>query len=60
MQATLQNKGTISHHHGIGKVRMPWIEQELGLSYRVLRLVKQALDPRGILNPGTLFKRKGN
>jgi alkyldihydroxyacetonephosphate synthase len=58
MEATLANHGTISHHHGIGKVRMPWVESELSLSYRVLERIKHALDPNGILNPGTLFKRK--
>ena len=58
MEATLENHGTISHHHGIGKVRMPWFEREHALSYRVLKTIKRALDPNGILNPGTLFRRK--
>ena len=55
MEATLACGGTIAHHHGIGKLRMPWVEDELGSSYEVLKRVKAALDPRGILNPGTLF-----
>jgi alkyldihydroxyacetonephosphate synthase len=55
-EAALKNQGTISHHHGVGKVRLPWIERELGSSYAVLAAVKRALDPSGILNPGTFFK----
>jgi alkyldihydroxyacetonephosphate synthase len=57
MKAVLANGGTISHHHGVGRVRQEWIEEELGTSYAVLKRVKQALDPDGIMNPGTLFKR---
>ncbi len=55
MEATLANGGTISHHHGVGQVRMPWLERELGSSYQVLKLVKRSLDRDGVLNPGTLF-----
>lgn len=55
MEATLANSGTISHHHGVGKVRMPWVKQEHALSYEVLLKVKRALDPDNVLNPGTLF-----
>lgn len=58
MEATLANQGTISHHHGIGKVRMPWVDSELATTHNVLARIKAALDPNGILNPGTLFKRK--
>jgi len=57
MEATLANHGTISHHHGVGKVRMPWLEHELATTYPILERVKRTLDPRGILNPGTFFKK---
>jgi alkyldihydroxyacetonephosphate synthase len=57
MEATLANGGTIAHHHGVGKVRLPWIERELPTGYRILERVKRALDPRGILNPGTFFRQ---
>jgi alkyldihydroxyacetonephosphate synthase len=53
MQAVIDNGGTISHHHGIGKVRLPWVEEELAASLYVLRTIKNALDPAGILNPGS-------
>lgn len=56
MQATVDNGGSISHHHGIGKVRAGWLATEIGASgVDVLRAVKQALDPNGVLNRSTLI-----
>jgi alkyldihydroxyacetonephosphate synthase len=54
MTTCLEAGGTISHHHGIGRLRAPWLPEELGASFEVLRAVKRALDPRGIMNPGVL------
>src|ERR1043166_1489670 len=54
--AIAANGGTISHHHGVGEDHLPWMMQEkdeLGLD--VLRAIKRALDPKGILNPGKLI-----
>jgi alkyldihydroxyacetonephosphate synthase len=48
--------GTMTHHHGVGELKAPFMEGELGAaSLQVLRRVKAALDPNGILNPGKLF-----
>jgi alkyldihydroxyacetonephosphate synthase len=55
MEATLRCNGTIAHHHGIGRLRTPWMERELGGGLQVLRRIKQALDPNGIMNPGVLI-----
>ena len=56
MKATLQNNGSISHHHGIGFWRMQYLEQELGASgVKLLKSIKSALDPAGILNRGKLI-----
>jgi len=55
MEATLAGGGTISHHHGIGRLRVPWLERELGGAYPMLRAIKRALDPAGIMNPGALL-----
>lgn len=54
MRATLDNGGTISHHHGIGLQRAPYAADEHGEAMVVLRRIKAALDPLGILNPGKL------
>jgi alkyldihydroxyacetonephosphate synthase len=55
LDATLAGGGTISHHHGIGRLRAPWLQKELGSAYPVLLALKRALDPAGIMNPGTLI-----
>lgn len=54
--AIVKNGGTISHHHGIGEDHLPWMATEKGpLGIDILRAVKMALDPKGILNPGKLI-----
>jgi alkyldihydroxyacetonephosphate synthase len=57
MRATLDGGGTIAHHHGIGRLRTPWLAEELGSAYPVLTALKRALDPAGIMNPGVLVPR---
>ncbi len=49
-----RHSGAISHHHGIGLNRGRFLAPALGGAHAVLAAVKQALDPRGILNPGKL------
>ncbi len=47
--------GTMSHHHGVGLLRAPYLPDELGtVGFDVLHRVKAALDPKGLLNPGKL------
>lgn len=49
--------GTISHHHGIGRVKAPWLAEEIGpTGMRVLGALIKALDPERILNPGSLVE----
>lgn len=56
--AIVANGGTISHHHGVGEDHLPWMVQEKGsLGVDVLRAIKTALDPKGILNPGKLIPK---
>ena len=52
--ATSRHGGSISHHHGIGLVRGPYLPDALGAGFAVLEKLKTTLDPRGILNPGKL------
>jgi len=50
-----ENKGSLSHHHGIGRALSPWLKQEIGIeSFQLLRAIKNHLDPNGIMNPGCL------
>lgn len=56
MEATLAAGGTISHHHGIGRLRAGWLRRELGSAYELLLALKRAIDPHGIMNPGALIE----
>jgi len=53
-RAVLANGGNLSHHHGVGLNRARFAAEALGPALDVLRDVKRALDPNGILNPGKL------
>ena len=53
--AIARNGGTLSHHHGVGEDHAPWMLGEKGaLGMEVLRAVKKALDPKGVMNPGKM------
>lgn len=53
---TLALKGTITGEHGVGLAKKAFLPAQLGdASFSLLRLVKQSLDPRGLLNPGKIF-----
>ncbi|MEF2558934.1 FAD-binding oxidoreductase [Aurantimonas sp. C2-5-R2] len=54
MRRVLALGGSISHHHGIGAVRSPFLKEELGTAHDVLVRVKRALDPENLMNPGKL------
>jgi alkyldihydroxyacetonephosphate synthase len=54
MGVTNRAGGTLSHHHGIGLNRAPYMRSYLGGAFELLAAVKGALDPGGILNPGKL------
>lgn len=55
-EAILAAGGTISHHHGVGRDHREHYAREIGpLGVEVLRAVKAALDPAGVLNPGVLL-----
>jgi alkyldihydroxyacetonephosphate synthase len=54
MTTSLHAGGSISHHHGIGRIRARWLPEELEGWWDVLVAVKRAIDPNGIMNPGAL------
>jgi alkyldihydroxyacetonephosphate synthase len=53
----LELGGSISHHHGSGVFRNPWMEQELGGGLPVLQAIKDHLDPDNLFVPGKLGLR---
>jgi glycolate oxidase len=59
VEMTLALKGTISAEHGVGIAKAAWIAREGEKRIEVARKVKQALDPKGILNPGKLDLQEG-
>jgi glycolate oxidase len=45
--------GTLSGEHGVGTLKLPYLESDIGdVSIQLQQTIKQALDPKGILNPG--------
>ena len=57
VEETLRFGGSIVHHHGIGKARAPWVRDEYGSSFSMLQTLKNAFDPNGIMNAGTIIPR---
>ena len=57
LAATLQRHGgSISAEHGIGLVKLAYLESTRSAAeIALMRGVRQAFDPHGILNPGKLF-----
>jgi D-lactate dehydrogenase (cytochrome) len=48
--------GTCTGEHGIGMGKIDCLEQEMGSAIGVMRRIKLALDPDGILNPGKMMR----
>ena len=49
----LENGGTITGEHGVGLAKKRWLKQAIGeVSLATHHALKNALDPKGILNPG--------
>jgi len=56
MELGLALGGTCTGEHGVGLLKRDWLARELGpVGMRVQRAIKDALDPKGILNPGKVL-----
>jgi alkyldihydroxyacetonephosphate synthase len=51
MEICLELGATISHHHGVGRARSPWVRRELDGWWPVWGRLREALDPAGVMNP---------
>ena len=57
METVVALGGAISGEHGIGLAKTPFLRlQHSPAQVRAMRAVKDALDPRGVLNPGKMFE----
>lgn len=54
LEAVTGAGAALSHHHGVGLLRASFMSSELGPALAVLQSVKDALDPKGVMNPGKL------
>ncbi|MGL6260842.1 FAD-binding oxidoreductase [Vibrio sp. WXL210] len=54
MEVCIEYGAELSHHHGGGLARSPYSRRSIGEAHLILRKLKAALDPNGILNPGKL------
>lgn len=52
----LASGGSLSHHHGIGKLRKKWVEQTLSATgVAMLRGVKTQVDPKNVMASDNIF-----
>ncbi|TDW14895.1 FAD-binding oxidoreductase [Kribbella kalugense] len=55
MEIGLELGGTITGEHGVGLLKRTWLAEEIGpVALDVHRAIKNALDPKNLLNPGKI------
>ncbi|NYT12269.1 MAG: FAD-binding protein [Methanomassiliicoccales archaeon] len=52
--------GTVTGEHGVGISKAPWMQKERASALNTMKAIKQALDPKNILNPGKLQQWEGS
>jgi D-lactate dehydrogenase (cytochrome) len=55
VRRALEMDGTCTGEHGIGLGKQDWLVEELGDAVDMMRLIKRAIDPRDLFNPGKIF-----
>ncbi|MBK5502382.1 FAD-binding oxidoreductase [Peribacillus sp. TH14] len=58
--AAIELGGTLSGEHGIGMMKAPFMEMELGAAgLDIMKRIKEVWDPNNIMNPGKIFPDPG-
>jgi alkyldihydroxyacetonephosphate synthase len=57
LEAATRVGGTISHHHGVGLLKAPYMAGEHREAMAIFEAAKAAFDPDGIMNPGKMGLR---
>ena len=57
VEAAISMGGTATGEHGVGLGKRKFMAMEHGSSLKVMRGIKNPLDPHGILNPGKIFEK---
>jgi D-lactate dehydrogenase (cytochrome) len=62
VQRAIDMEGTCTGEHGVGVGKRDFLDYELGqTTVETMRILKRALDPHGLLNPGKVFRlREGD
>lgn len=55
LAAVIDHGATLSHHHGVGRSKAPMMRREQGPAVDVVHELKGVMDPRGVLNEGSLI-----
>lgn len=50
----IKYRAALSHHHGVGLLRGPYMKDALSSAFPLLLALKKSFDPHNILNPGKL------
>lgn len=59
-KAAIEMGGTLSGEHGIGTMKAPFMEMEVGsIGLDMMKRMKDAWDPNQIMNPGKIFPEPG-
>jgi D-lactate dehydrogenase (cytochrome) len=55
VKRALAMDGTCTGEHGIGLGKQQWLVEELGEAVEMMRVIKRAIDPKDLFNPGKIF-----
>jgi D-lactate dehydrogenase (cytochrome) len=55
IERAISMDGTCTGEHGVGQGKIIYLKEEHGEAVEVMRTLKQAFDPKNIMNPGKMF-----